>query len=336
MTTTALVGGNAASGLRPVNLRTDLAGMTDLVELCFGPTMDESGRAAVREMRMMAQAGSFWLSFRAFNPVVSELEQGFVWIEEGRLIGNVSIAPGHFPRDMGNGFIIANVAVHPDYRRRGLAKAMMEASLEHIRGQGGSFAVLQVDDSNYGARRLYAGFGFVEQRTFIDWRRPWQLRPPGRYDPMPFMTMRQPNEWQEELALAQLVRPNQRGGLGWLRPTHPDYFRPSLRRAITNTIVGKSEEHLIARFPNGRGIAASLRATRSFGGADRLELLVHPSQRGMLEMPMINYALRRLSDRLHPVVIEHPTDDEATSVALETYQFERRFTTVHMQYTFKG
>src|SRR5262249_5258978 len=268
MTTTALVGGSAFKGLRPVNLRTDLSGMTDLVELCFGPTMDESGRAAVREMRMMAQATSFWMLFRAFNPVVSDLEKGFVWIEDERLIGNVSVAPGHFPRDMGKGFIIANVAVHPDYRRRGLAKAMLEASLELIRAQGGSFAVLQVDADNYGAQRLYTSFGFVEERTFIDWRRPWHARTPPRLSQMPFMTMRQPNEWRDEFELARLVRSNSHGGLGWLRPTHPDLFRPSARKAIVNGFLGKVEERWIVRRDNGQGIAAALRASRSFGGAD--------------------------------------------------------------------
>ena len=335
MTTTALIGGSAFRGMRPVNLRADLSGMTDLVELCFGPTMDETGRAAIREMRMMAQSSAFWMLFRAVNSVVSDLERGFVWIEDGRLIGNVSVAPGHYPQDMGKGFVIANVAVHPDFRRRGLAKRMLAASLDLIREQEGAFAVLQVDASNHGARQLYTSFGFVEERTFVDWRRPWHVRPPARFVPMPFMTLRQGNEWRDEFELAQMVRPNARGGLGWLRPTHPDLFRPSLRRVILNGILGKTEEQWIIRHPNGQGIAASMRAMRSFGGADRLEMLVHPSQQGQLELPLLNYALRRLADRFHPTAIEHPEDDEAATAALESNQFERRFTTVHMRYDFK-
>src|SRR5260221_1579476 len=191
MAATTLLGSSSFNGLRPVNLRTDLAGMTDLVELCFGPTMDESGRAAVREMRMMAQASSFWMMFRALNPVVGDLERGFVWIEDGRLIGNVSVAPGHFPHDMGLGFVIANVAVHPNYRRRGLARAMMTASMELIHQQDGKFAVLQVDASNEGAQKLYASMGFDVERTFIDWRRSWHIQTPARLLPMPFMTLRQ-------------------------------------------------------------------------------------------------------------------------------------------------
>ena len=38
---------------------------------------------------------------------------------------------------------------------------------------------------------------------------------------------------------------------------------------------------------------------------------------GRLELPMINYALRRLSDRLHPVGIEHPADDDAHLYKIE-------------------
>ena len=38
-----------SQGLRPVNVRTDLAQLADLMEITFHDTMDESGRAAIRE-----------------------------------------------------------------------------------------------------------------------------------------------------------------------------------------------------------------------------------------------------------------------------------------------
>lgn len=45
--------------IRPVNLRTDLPTLADLIELVFAPTMDESGRAAIREMRYMSRMGGW-------------------------------------------------------------------------------------------------------------------------------------------------------------------------------------------------------------------------------------------------------------------------------------
>lgn len=46
---------NVSAGLRPVNLRTDLAPLADLIELAFADSMDNSGRAAIREMRTLSR-----------------------------------------------------------------------------------------------------------------------------------------------------------------------------------------------------------------------------------------------------------------------------------------
>jgi ribosomal protein S18 acetylase RimI-like enzyme len=330
----ALVQNTPFNGLRPVNLRTDLAGMAELIELCFGPTMDEAGRAAVREMRMISRSGSLTLIFHGLDRLLGGLEQGYVWIEDGRLIGNVSVSPANYPHSMGTGFVIANVAVHPDFRRQGLAQALMQASLDLIRQRGGEFAVLQVDDNNEGARRLYSRLNFREERTFIRWHRSSHARSPKRLSRMPDITLRQANEWRAEYELAQAVRPNERGGLGWLRPTHPNFFRPSLVRTLASWTTGRSEDHWIVRDESKRGLLGSLRTTSAFGSADRFELLVDPAQQGQLEDPLINFALRGLEGRRRPVTMEHPADDQITTALLERYEFERRYTLVHMRYDF--
>ncbi len=334
MSAAALATPKPFSGLRPVDLRTDLAGMAELIELCFGQTMDDAGRAAVREMRMVSQSSSLTLLFHGLDRLLGGLEQGFVWIEDNRLIGNVSVSPANYPRGMGTGFIIANVAVHPDYRRHGLAHSLMLAALDLIRRKSGSFAILQVDATNDTARRLYTRLGFRDERTFVRWQHSSHIRPPQRLRDMPYITLRQPTEWRSEYALAELVRPNRQGGLGWLRPTHPKFFRSSLFATLGGWMTGRSEEHWIVRDEQDQRIVASLRATMTFGAADRLELLVHPTRQGQLEEPLINYALRRLEGHRRPLTIEHPADDLSTTAVLERYMFESRYRLVHMRYDF--
>ena len=336
MAASAVVGSGEAttSVMRPVNIRRDLAAMADLIELCFGPTMDESGRAVIREMRMISKSGPLLWAFAGLDKLVGGLEQGFVWFEGTRLIGNVSVSPAEYPREMGKGYIIANVAVHPDFRRRGIARALMNASLELIRSKGGAFAILNVEAENEGARRLYTDLGFREERTFVRWHRPPHVRPPRRPAEMPFITLRQGREWREEYALAQLVRPNARGGLGWQRPVHASLFRPSLWGGLRRALSGQSDERWIIRKEDGRGIAASLHAARGFGGPYRLTLLVHPAYQGQCEAPLLNYALRRLDQELRPVQIEHPDDDLHTGALLAELGFERRTTVVHMRYAY--
>lgn len=332
MASAALATNRPFSGLRPVHLRTDLAGMAELLELCFGATMDEAGHSAIREMRMVSQSGSLSLLFHGLDRLLGGLEQGFVWIEDGRLVGNVSVSPANYPHAMGKGFIIANVAVHPDYRRHGLAHSMMLASMDLIGQKGGDFAVLQVDEDNEVARRLYARLGFREERTFIRWNRSSHIRAPQRLPDMPIVTLRNGYEWRAEYELARLSRPNRLGGLGWLRPTHPAHFRPSVWRALMAWTTVRSEEHWIIR--DDRQIIGALRTMTSFGSADKLELLVHPVYQGRLEDPLINFALRRFDGHRRPATIEHPADDYFATSVLEKYGFEKRYRLVHMRYDF--
>jgi [ribosomal protein S18]-alanine N-acetyltransferase len=55
---------------------------------------------------------------------------------------------------------ILNLAVHPDYRHRGVARALLSHCLDRGRENGARVAVLEVRGSNEAAQRLYGGFGF--------------------------------------------------------------------------------------------------------------------------------------------------------------------------------
>jgi len=58
---------------------------------------------------------------------------------------------------------ILNIAVHPDYRRSGAARLMLEEILADARAGAATSVSLEVRHDNESARRLYEGFGFVEK-----------------------------------------------------------------------------------------------------------------------------------------------------------------------------
>jgi ribosomal protein S18 acetylase RimI-like enzyme len=331
MAATAIRQDLSRDGPRPVSIRTDLEQIADLIEVAFASSMDDAGRAAIREMRMITQVGPLMMLVSGLNRVLGGLEDGFVWVDSGKIIGNVSVSPAAYPASYGRGFIIANVATHPAHRRRGIARQLINKSLEAIRQKGGKFAVLQVDAENHGAQQLYRELGFRDERVFARWHRPAHLRPPARLTPMPFITLRDGREWQHEYDIARLTRPNERGGLAWLRPTHPDLFRPSLLRTLGLWAQGRREERWVMRSPDRRELAGTLRIEAAFGGPDRLELLVAPFAKGQAEAPLINFALRAIDGRYHAVTMEHPLDDTPAVQVLEQYEFERRYSLVHMR-----
>lgn len=57
---------------------------------------------------------------------------------------------------------IATIAVHPDYRRQGIARQLLVESLRSCISRGVKTATLEVRESNLAAQRLYGEFKFFE------------------------------------------------------------------------------------------------------------------------------------------------------------------------------
>lgn len=56
---------------------------------------------------------------------------------------------------------VATIAVHPDYRQRGLGQRLLAHGLLSAESEGAELAYLEVRQSNLGAQALYQRFGFV-------------------------------------------------------------------------------------------------------------------------------------------------------------------------------
>lgn len=55
---------------------------------------------------------------------------------------------------------LLNLAIHPDYRRLGIASMLLDDLLEKLKNYGCLYCYLEVRISNYPSRRLYEKFGF--------------------------------------------------------------------------------------------------------------------------------------------------------------------------------
>ena len=63
---------------------------------------------------------------------------------------------------MGEDAHITKLAIHPDWRRQGLASWLLFQMLHEMRNQGNCMATLEVRIRNRAAISLYTGLGFVE------------------------------------------------------------------------------------------------------------------------------------------------------------------------------
>lgn len=317
-------------GIRPINLRTDLASLADLIELVFADSMDSSGRDALREMRYLSKMGAGLHVLSRMNEMAFGISQGYVWVEAGELVGNVSIYPANWPADLGSAWIIANVGVHPDYQRRGIARQLMQVSLQAVKERGGTTAILQVDADNMAARNLYRSLGFIDERTWITWRRrSSSVLPAGPPEqPSVYIRHRRRTEWKAEMALVERIRPQKHGGIGWLRPFHISQFRKPSWGKLLDWINFRSTEHLVIR--QGNMLAAALWIENNFGSKTRLTLLVEPHYQGIYDDFLLNTVVRRLNRT--PLIIEHPADELAINKTLKKYSFIPQREVIHMRW----
>lgn len=181
--------------LRTLNILRDLPAVADLIETCFSSTMDNEGRRYVQDMRRAGKDNSFikWAN-RAIETTSLPLS-GYVWEENGKVVGNASLVP--FKHNKQRIYLIANVAVHPDFRRRGIARALTQRALQHAREKDVNNIWLHVRDDNPGAIELYAKLGFSERAR----RTSWLANTDAHATPLQTnfnITKRNPRDWQTQ------------------------------------------------------------------------------------------------------------------------------------------
>lgn len=315
--------GESRSGLRPVSLSRDLGQIAALMELVFGPEMDPESRAAMREMQWLARSGPWLWLLAGLNQVGEGFTPGFVWIEQGKVVGNVSIRRAGL---RGEGWLIGNVAVHPDYRRRGIGLALMEAAIGLMQERGGRWAGLMVEDDNTPALRLYERMGFHRLGAVTTWHGSAR---PSRLSKIPEASIRRrrADEWEAEYELAHISRP---AGLNWIEPLSRSEFRTGLLTGLANLLRGRREEHWVAE--EGGRLAAALRVVASWvGEPHEMALFVAPRARGRFESGLLAHGLSRLPRGPRPVRVEHPAGDLDAESALRDLGFTPVRTLVHMK-----
>ncbi len=329
MVSIAAQAANSASGPRPLDLRRDLKQVAALIEEAFGPELDAAGWAALRELRVAARLGPLLGLLTPAGMRPNDMLDGFVWVEDGRVVGNVTTQRiSQFP----SRFLIANVAVQEAYRGRGIASELMRIVLAHIVERGGQWAVLQVREDNDIAQGMYQRLSFADLMT--EHRLRAETLPAIPALPLPRGGELRPLSNDNWHAVRYLLNRAMPADARWWHPTRSSGFRegssPGLQRRLSRWL-GVGHKMRWGLF-FGDELMGVLDVDVLAYNEHRVDLLLHPELRAEWSAPLLAHALRYL--QRHPErpvnAVLYDYQDEAIA-ALREFGFEPFVTLVNMR-----
>lgn len=305
----------SAEGLHPFDPFRHLIQVVDLVAFAFAGELGPGARHVLHQMRRSARWGglSAWLwglEATALGPL------GFVWLEEGRVVGNVSLRRATRP----GGRMIGNVAVHPDWRGRGIARALMEAAVAEVVERGGVWVGLEVRESNAVARGLYERMGFEWVGTAVELVRPAGLPwPRGKAAPLSLRRARAVDgRALYRLAVEGIGRPHQ-DVLGVRRSS----YQVGWEAWFSAWIEGRRDDWWVAE-EEGALLGALRVGSRRSGRWHELEVLAQEERLDDAGRSLVGFGLEVLARRRSwEVEATLPEPRESLEPALTAVGFER-------------
>lgn len=272
-------------GLRPLDVLRDLDGIGHLIDLAFAEDMAQDGASIHSDLAVLAATSPLLWLLRNISSEMRDSLDGFVWAEDGRIVGNATLVRDDPQRHV---WTISNVAVHPDHRRRGIGRALMDACLERVEQRGGGQAVLEVKAANTQAYELYRRIGFQFVDGTVTAHHPG--RPTQALPYAPSVRRLGHAEWRKVYDLAHSMHSPLAERINPLR--EKDYAQTIARR-ITDGLSDfwQQEERYWLALDDGADLRGAVRIhARRFGG-NSANILIAPRERNYVEEALIQATL---------------------------------------------
>jgi len=281
--------------MRPWDFEADHEGVIKLLDIVFEKELESKGldvKVVFDEFKSIRPLLSF---LGIFSKKYKHSMDGFVFEnEEGVIVASVNIGYSIYHWE------VAMVATHPDYRRRGLARKLVTAAIQHVKELGGELCVLEVLDENEPAYSLYRSLGFIHFDSLTRQKLGY-----CKLSEIPLVTL--PEEYeirncdrskksnQARYDLDQRVSPKD------VQDFHPvdksKYFKPLLIRMIRPIAMRIIKtKYLSWLIHHGDDIVGhvSVSPSREEGTPHRIEMMIDPEHSRILSEPLLTHCLETL------------------------------------------
>jgi ribosomal protein S18 acetylase RimI-like enzyme len=284
---------NAQFDVRPLDIRRDLDALGELLAIAFADDATTVGSDLRAEVRMLKKLVPVVTILRLVSAAFRHIFDGFVIEEQGRFVSMVVAGRSGAKSKR---WQIGNVATHPDYRRRGLARRLVNRAIEHAQSLGAEMCLLEVRAENTPAYNLYRsqGFDHYDSTTVMK----LEDLPAVRFLPADGYTVRSMKyrEWKPRYELARLEAPQ--AVQSFVPVSEEDFHVSALEQLIEPVvrIAQKVDVHRWAVERDGQLVGTlSLAARRAKAKVfHSIAMRILPQHRPVLAEPMLTLALQTL------------------------------------------
>ena len=110
---------------------------------------------------------------RAFLSERLQNEEAYVFIamdSDGSGMGFTLLYPAFSSVSQARIYVLNDLFVHPDHRRKGVAAALMNAAAAYCKGEGGIRLHLETESNNHSAQALYEKEGWIKETNYFYYR----------------------------------------------------------------------------------------------------------------------------------------------------------------------
>lgn len=304
--------------VRQIDPWRDGRAVASLLESAFrDEIIDDTGQRLINSLR----------NYGMFDALTFGFGTGFVWVEDGQVVGNASVQRNFTRRDT---WVIGNVATATNYRNRGIGRAVVEACVSYAMNKGARFVSLQADVTNAPALHLYEKVGFERLGEVSHYMRP-SVRTLPAYDD-PGNAIRKAR-WSDRHAVWSLAMRNTPDDLTYAEPYDAGMYRIGMRWSLMNALNGNPEQWLVMAAPRSHALAGAARTRVNLEGSNHfVELLLSDEANLSDARTLLRKALSRFDEfTAKPIYAAQSHPHDAAHAALFAEHFHLTRTLVHMR-----